>query len=97
MKNAGNLLALYLITALNISCAMAMGRAPAECSPILPQRPLIEYCINNADGSFACYDKRRNPQDYTRAGTKEDFCTNKDDYFLQEQWIFELKRACKGR
>ncbi len=97
MKNAGNWLKLYLIIALNSACAIAMGRSPAECSPILPTRPLVEVCLNNADGTYECFDKRRDPQGYTRRGTTQDFCTNKDDYFAQEEWIKNIKAICRGR
>ena len=94
--NAGNLLALFLIIALNSACAFGMGQRRCE-SPSLPVRPLTELCLTNDDGSSECFDERQNPSSYHKPPTAGQVCKNVHDYTAEEEWLKSVLSTCRGQ
>jgi hypothetical protein len=71
-----------------------MGQRRCE-SPEVPQRPPQEICITNPNGSFECFDNRRDPSGYSKPAEDGQICTNPQDHIAQEEWIRVLLNACK--
>lgn len=94
MKNAANLLVFFLIIALSSSCAFGMGQRRCE-GPVIAERPLQEICITNPNGSFECFDERRDPAGYSKPAQDGMICTNPQDHIAEEEWIRVIIESCK--
>lgn len=86
MKNAQDLLKLFLIFALNSSCAsFGMGQGRQCTPPSLPPRPRAVVCIANDNGTAQCFNPATDTWDVKPI--KNYVCLSPTDYNRDEEWI----------